>query len=128
MKKILLILTIIPAIFIGALNVEAKGFTLSSYYKLGLNHTYVIGKYVFDLDSGYSPTLRDIMIASRSIPEGEPTTLYDIYTFPEDDYFEMTEVYSKKFTMEQNDFKPFDLKYLYRGTITGATSDKYEEL
>lgn len=128
MKKILLILTIVPAMLIGVLNVEAKGFTLNSYYKLGLTHTYVIGKYVFNLDEGYSPTLRDIMIASRSIPEGEPTTLYDIYTFREDNYFELYELYSETFTMEPNEFKPLDLKYVYSKSIREATTNDYEEL
>lgn len=128
MKKVSILLIAVLSLFAFTTKAEAKVFTLSSYYKLGINHAYVVGDYIFNLDHGWSPTLRDIMIASRTIPEGQPTQLNDIYAFQEEDYFEHFEVYTGAFTWEPTEFKVFEAKYVYKKSITNASSSDYTEL
>ena len=63
MKKILFSLIALTTIFSFTTKVDAKAFTYSSFNKLGITSAFIVGDYIFNLDQGYSPTLRDIMIA-----------------------------------------------------------------
>lgn len=128
MKKVLIVLTLVFSIIIGRSNVDAKAFTFDTYNSLGIKSSFVVGDYIFDLDEGYSPTLQDIMIASRTIPEGKATTLYSYQIYPLFGTFRQTEIYSNEQTKDKTKFKVFQAKYVYRTNIRTATSSDYDVL
>ena len=128
MKKVLLMLTIISSILLGTSNVEAKAFTFDTYNSLGIKSSFVVGEYIFDLDSGYSPTLEDIMTASRSIAAGKPTTLYSYQIYPLFGTFRQTEIYSNEQTKNKSEFKVFQANYIYRSNIKDADESDYDVL
>ncbi len=128
MKKVMIPLLAIVSMLALTPKVEAKTINYASYNKLGITSTYVVGDYIFNLDNGYSPTLRDIMIASRTIPKDEPTTLYSILNMPEFGFFRQLEIYSGISKNSSNEFKLINAKYVYHQSIFGATADQFEEL
>ena len=128
MKKIMIPLLAIVSMLAMTPKVEAKTLNYASYNKLGIVNSFVVGEYIFNLDEGFSPTLRDVMIASRSIPSSEPTALYSILNMPEFGFFRQLEVYSGETKNKSTEFKVINAKYIYRDSIFGATADKYEEL
>lgn len=128
MKKVLLGITIIGSLLLGASTVDAKAFTYDSYKNLGIKGSYVVGDYIFDLDAGFSPTLQDFMIASRTIPEDKPTTLYSYQIFTLFDSFRQLEVYSNEQTRDKNEFKVIQAKYIYRKSIRTAKQSDYDVL
>ena len=80
MKKIFNILIIfLLGIFIS---VDAKELSSSEYEGLNITHAYVTGEIIFDVSGRFTPNLKDFMQASRTIPENEPTKLYDIIVIP----------------------------------------------
>ena len=88
-KKVsLMILATIPLIITS--QARALNLTPTKFAELDISHAYVVGEYLFNSDKGFSPELRDVMIASRSIHEGEKTTYYDIQ------YDEEENTYSKE--------------------------------
>lgn len=128
MKKLVLIITIISSVLLGVSNVEAKVFTYDSYKSLGIKGAYVVGDYIFDLDNGYSPSLQDFMIASRTIEDDKPTTLYSYQIFSLFDSFRQLEVYSNEQTRDKTKFKVFQAKYIYRANIRTAKQSDYDVL
>lgn len=128
MKKIVFSLIAVASIFSFTTNADAKAFTYSSYNKLGITNSFVVGDYIFNLDQGYSPNLQDIMIASRTIPEGKPTTLYSFLNIPALNFFMQQEIYSKATTTNTSEFKVFDAKFIYKNHIPTAKDSDIEEL
>ena len=132
MKKKFLILAIIFSCFF-TLKVNAIEIDYIKYKSLDIMHGYIIGEYIFDVANGPSPTLKDILEASRSIPEGKPTTLYEIMdvSYPGYSYFYQKNVYNNNSVIEiENDenavkqsFIKFDAKYVYTGHLG---SDNYK--
>ena len=89
-KKVsLMILATIPLIITS--QARALNLTPTKFAELEISHAYVVGEYLFNSDKGFSPELRDVMIASRSIPEGEKTTYYDIQYDEEENIIGVTD-------------------------------------
>ena len=82
MKKIKFIIIILVLVVFPSI-VNAKTLDYDYYKKLNVKYAFIVGDYMFNMDNGYSPTLEDIMIASRTIAADEPTTLYEIRMFTE---------------------------------------------
>lgn len=123
MKKNLFIM-IIFLLTITCTHVKAQGITLDMFKNYNIQHSYVIGEYIFDLDSGYSPSLQDIMVASRTIPEGETSTIYEYFIIP-GIFFQVNEVYSGQSSTNEDDYKIFNASYIYRNNIRKATERDY---
>ncbi len=125
-KRFNLLLILILTLSFSSI-VNAKQMTYTDINNLGIHHFYRIGDYMFNLDSGFSPSIRDIMVASRSIPEGTDTYIEDYlligtkYTYKE--------IYSKKNESGTSDtFTSFNAKYIYKNHIYGAVSSDYQIL
>lgn len=112
---LILVLTLMP------FNVFALELNYPNYKSLGIEHSYVVGNFVFELDYGYTPNLKDFMKASRSIPTNEDVYLYEIQNIDAFDYFELFDVYGKKYYGKDN--MPVK-NVLYRCTrkLTSATN------
>jgi len=71
--NILIIIVMIPSITFSC---ELK---YEEYAKLGIRSSYVVGDYVFNRDEGFSPSIEDISIASRSIKTGKSEYVDDLF-------------------------------------------------
>ncbi len=118
----ILVLMIIPTI------ANAKTLDYDLYKKLNVKYAFITGDYMFNMDNGYSPTLEDIMIASRSIKEGEPTTLYEIRMFPAWNFFSANEVYRNTSSNDKTILESMSVKYIYRNSIKKADSSEFDTL
>lgn len=127
MKKKLLILVIGLIIFIPNI-CNAKVMDYDNYKRLNIKYSFIVGSYLFNMDNGYSPTLEDIMIASRSISETQPTTLYEVRLFPVWDYFTINEIYKKTTSNDKSILNDMNIKYIYRNSINKSTSKDYDIL
>ena len=58
-------------------SVKAKSYTKEEYKELGVKRAYILCDYVFDMDNGFNPTLKDFLLASQTCPI-DNVTLYDI--------------------------------------------------
>lgn len=129
MKKIILCLAFLILLIP---NVYAMEVDYTEYEKLDIAHSFVVGDYIFDASYGYTPSLKDFMHASRTIPENREVYVYEIFIvkIPQINYrsFSMTEVYSKQKTTDTKDFINFRAKYVYRTNIDKATSNDYTVL
>lgn len=118
----ILVLMVIPTI------AHAKTLDYDLYKKLNVKYAFITGDYMFNMDNGYSPTLEDIMIASRSIKEGEPTTLYEIRMFPAWNFFSVNEVYRNTSSNDKTILESMNVKYIYRNSIKKADSSEFDTL
>lgn len=123
MKKIIVFLSII---IVGIMNVEAREFSFQQYKELNITQAYIVGEYVFDTSSGYSPNLLDIMVASRSIPEGKTTTMYEASNMEMINYSSLYEVYTNRTIDIEHENIVFDLKYVYRANIKNAQTSDFD--
>lgn len=126
MKKVILCL----ALFILLIpNINAMEVDYTEYEKLDIAHSFVVGDYIFDASCGYTPSLKDFMHASRTIPKNKDVYVYEIFIvkIPQINYrsFSMTEVYSKNKTTDTKDFTDFSAKYIYKTNIDKATKNDY---
>lgn len=127
MKKIVLCLifmiSLIPSI------VSAKILGYNDYHELNIEHAFVVGDYIFDISRGFSPSLRDFMHASRTIPSNESVYVEEItiIEIPEIDYYEFSqlEIYSKRNITDVSKFKTLNPKYIYRANIENAKREDY---
>ncbi len=129
MKKIILSLALIILLIP---NVNAMEIGYSEYEKLGMTHSFVVGDYIFDASYGYTPSLKDFMHASRTIPENKDVYVYEIFIvdIPQIKYksFSMTEIYTKRKTTNISEFVNFKAKYIYKTNIDKASSKEYTVL
>ena len=128
MKKVIsLLLVLLVALIIP--NVQARTLDDEYFKTLNVSSAYVCGDYMFNIGSGFKPNLRDFMKASRSIPEGEETTLYHIFYDEDFDTFTIREIYSNTVKGESLNtlVPPLKPAYLYRTSIN-ATNPSYIEL
>lgn len=108
--------------------VKAKTLDYDYYKKLNVKYAFIVGDYMFNMDNGYSPTLEDIMIASRTIDESKPTTLYEIRMFPAWNFFSVNEVYKNESTNDKTILENMNVKYVYRSNIKTASSSDFDTL
>lgn len=121
-KKVsLMILATIPLIITS--QARALNLTPTKFAELEISHAYVVGEYLFNSDKGFSPELRDVMIASRSIPEGEKTTYYDIQYDEEENTYSIIEIYSKE-EKTADELNSMTVKYIYSDSIRDSEPDK----
>ena len=121
-KKVsLMILATVPLIMTS--QARALNLTPTKFAELEISHAYVVGEYLFNSDKGFSPELRDVMIASRSIPEGEPTTYYDIQYDEEENVYSIIEIYSKEVKTE-DELNGMTVKYIYNDSIRNSEPEK----
>lgn len=126
MKKIVLCL----ALFVLLIpSVNAMEVDYAEYENFDIAHSFVVGDYIFDVSYGYTPSLKDFMHASRTIPKNKDVYVYEIFIvkIPQMNYrsFSMTEVYKRKKTTDTKDFKNFSAKYIYKNNIDTATKNDY---
>lgn len=128
MKKKALVLMMIM-FFVFMPRVEAIcNLKYDEYTEENIEHAYVIGEYVFNLDTGYSPSLEDIAHAARTIPEGKEEYIYDIYNISDlnGEYeYEKWEVLDSEFDGNKKNLS-IDVSYEYWANIRGATEDEYD--
>lgn len=129
MKKMLLMILLLVS-FCPV--VKAKNLGYQEYRNLNIEHSFVVGDYIFDVSYGYSPSLKDFMHASRTIPQNEDVYVEEIILMeiPELDIFEFSslELYSKREITDISKFKTLKPKYVYRANIDGASSKDYTVL
>ncbi len=121
MKKVKMMSIALLASIITFNGVNAKNINYSEFQALNINHAFIVGDYIFNLDHGYSPDLRDIMKASRSIKAGDSTTLHEITL--DEGYFDITELYSKKNSQDSKDFGNYNVLYVYRSGLFETNKD-----
>lgn len=127
MKRIILSIMIIATLLLPTSIVEAKTYTYESYKELNVRTAMIVGDYVFSLDKGYSPTLQDIMVATRTITMDKPVHLY--YVMDMAGMFYFLDMYSGESSTNTADFKVFTAKYLYyKNNVKTATIEDYIEI
>ncbi len=128
MKKVMSLL-IIMLVALVIPNVQARTLDDEYFKTLNVSSAYVCGDYMFNIGSGFKPTLRDFMIASRSIPEDQETTLFHVSYDEDFDTFTIREIYSNtvKGTSLNTLVPALKPAYLYRTSIK-ATNPVFTEL
>lgn len=127
MKKIILSVILLICIVFTSSNTEAKTYTYDTYQDLGVYTAMIVGDYVFSLDEGYSPTLEDIMVATRTIPKEKPVYLYYVMNYGS--IFYHLDMYSNEYSTNKEDFKVFTAKYLfYKNNVKTAEEGDYIEI
>ena len=121
MKKVLSLITII-VLCMCVTNVNARTLDEEYFKSLNVTNVYVCGDYMFDIGKGFQVTLRDFMIASRSIPEGEPTTLYHIQYAKALNRFTIVESYGNE-TLTVSSLSLMSPARLYRNSIRSSAPD-----
>lgn len=127
MKKKVLLLAVLMSLVIGT-SANAAAIDYDGFSKLGVSHGYIVGKYLFDSSSGFSPSLKDVMRASRSIEEGQPTTLYEVLLSKRSGAFSLEELYTGKSTSDKTEFGNYNVKYIYTCSIDKANGNYIELL
>ena len=127
MKKIKFIIIILVLVVFPSI-VNAKKLDYDYYKKLNVTYAFIVGDYMFNMDNGYSPSLEDIMIASRTIKDGNPTTLYEIRMFPAWNYFSVSEIYKNTSSNDKNILENMNVRYIYRNNIKKANSKEFDTL
>lgn len=126
MKKIILCL-ILMVTCIPIANAKTIGY--SEYCALDINHSFIVGDYIFDLSKGYSPSLKDFMHASRTIPDNEKAYVEEItiVEIPEINYygFSQFEIFTSRNITDVSKFRTLKPKYIYRSNIDGAKAEDY---
>lgn len=115
MKKVLSLITVI-VLCLCVSNVNARTLDEEYFKSLNVTNVYVCGNYMLDIGKGFQVTLRDFMIASRSIPEGEETTLYHIQYAKAFNRFTIVESYSNE-TLTVSSLGLMSPARLYRNSI-----------
>ena len=126
MKKCLYM--IIGLLMLMVMPVDACVLTYDEYKETEIQHAYIIGDYVFNMDEGYSPSLYDIAIAARSIPETEEEYILDVYNIPAGNgkyEYEKWNIFEGGFDTNPRGFK-VDVTWEYWANIVGATEDEYD--
>ena len=126
MKKCLYM--IIGLLMLMVMPVEACVLTYDEYKETEIQHAYIIGDYVFNMDEGYSPSLYDIAIAARSIPKTEEEYILDVYNIPAGNgkyEYEKWNIFEGGFDTNPRGFK-VDVTWEYWANIVGATEDEYD--
>ena len=114
MKKILkyLIAILTLCLFI---NVEAKSYTEDEYKTLNVTRGYVVGEYVFDINS-YNPTLKDFLLAAQTCPVNN-VTIYEI-KYAKNLQGQVTSTYTELLTNQKlNSFPNINLTKVLRGAV-----------
>lgn len=127
MKKSRLFLLILLVVLVPKV-CQAKQLDYDYYKRLNVKYAFIVGDYMFNMDNGYSPSLEDIMIASRTIKEGNPTTLYEIRMFPAWNYFSVSEIYKNTSSNDKNILENMNVRYIYRNNIKKANSKEFDTL
>lgn len=127
MKKIKFIIIILVLVVFPSI-VNAKTLDYDYYKKLNVKYAFIVGDYMFNMDNGYSPTLEDIMIASRTIEADKPTTLYEIRMFPAWNFFSINEIYRNTNSNDKTILESMNIKYVYRNSIKTANSTEFDTL
>ena len=93
-----------------AINVDSNKFK-----SLGVNRTYVVGSYIFDIAS-HNPTLKDLMLANQTAPLGE-ANIYEI-KYGKDIDGNSTATYRELVgNSSLNDFPNLKERYIYYGEV-----------
>ena len=118
---ILIMLMLVP-------KVNACVLTYEEYSEYEIQQSFIVGDYVFNTDTGYSPSLEDFAIAARTIPEGEDEYIYQILNIDmgSTKYYKKTEIFSNASTQNTKDFPKSDVTWEYWNNINGASEDDYD--
>ncbi|HOB25822.1 MAG TPA: hypothetical protein PLB45_05035 [Bacilli bacterium] len=120
MKKFIKVFILLISISLST-KVQAKSLDYNTFLGYNVKHSYVIGDYVFNLDAGFSPSLQDIMIASRTINTTTETDVSFYDYFISSRAFAQTELYSNTKITESANYTPINAKYIYSNHIKGAS-------
>ena len=128
MKRYLYLL--IGILMLMVMPVEACVLTYEEYKETEIQHAYIIGDYVFNMDEGYSPSLYDIAIAARSIPTTEEEYILDVYNIPTGNgkyEYEKWNIFEGGFDTNPRGFQ-VDVTWEYWANIAGATEEEQKAL
>lgn len=117
MKKLLIIVGVFIINFLLVLDVQGKVLTREDFDNLyGLERAYIVGNYVFNMGSGFNPSLKDLLIAS-SYNELNETSVYEIKVSPNIDGEIIREYHELLKNEVLNGFPNTDVKYIYDTSI-----------
>ena len=114
-------------------NVQARTLDEEYFKTLDVSYAYVCGNYMFNIGSGFRPSLQDFMIASRSIENPDPTThyantsLYLVFYDSDDNSFDISEVFSNNPLGGASYLGNLKPAYLYRDHIKTSTPKNLDE-
>ena len=101
--------------------------TYEEYAKLGIRSSYVVGDYVFNRDEGFSPSIEDISIASRSIKTGKSEYVDDLFV-GSTTRFRYSELLSNTSTTDVSGFPNIDVLHVYLNHIKTASEAEHYDL
>ena len=118
---ILMLMVLVP-------KVNACVLTYDEYSEYNIQQSFIVGEYVFNTDTGYSPSLEDFAIAARTIPEGEEEYIYQVLNIDmgSTKYYKKTEIFSNSSNQNTADFPKSDVTWEYWNNINGASEDDYD--
>src|SRR5574344_1673527 len=119
--NILIIIVMIPSITFSC------ELTYEEYAKLGIRSSYVVGDYVFNRDEGFSPSIEDISIASRSIKTGKSEYVDDLFV-GSTTRFRYSELLSNTSTTDVSGFPNIDVLHVYLNHIKTASEAEHYDL
>ena len=103
-------------------NSNAKILTEEEFNELGIDHAYAIGEYLFNLDAGFNPSLKDLLLASKTV-YSDNMKIYEIKkseNISGDIIVEYNELLSNT---KLNDFPIIKIKYIYENHVYNNQPD-----
>jgi len=129
MKKVIKIL-IFTLVALAVPNVQARVLDADYFPTLNVSYAYVCGNYMFNVGSGFRPSLQDFMIASRTIENPDPTTHYDntelyvIFYDSDDNSYEINKTFAGGDSLGASFLGNLKPAYLYRNHIKDSNPEK----
>ena len=109
-------LFILLIILLFTVNVKARSYTETEYQNLNIGRAYIVCDYVFNMDEGFNPTLKDLLLASQSCPI-DNVNIYE-FKFGTDINGRPTKQFSELLNNTRlNSFPSIDIKYVYKKSI-----------
>lgn len=93
--------------------------TYDEYNAYGIKSAYIVGEYIFNKDSGFSPSIEDLATASRSIPTNQKEYIYDVLSFP--NTFRYKSIFDGTSISGKENFPDISVSYIYKNHIATAT-------
>ena len=93
--------------------------TYDEYNAYGIKSAYIVGEYIFNKDSGFSPSIEDLATASRSIPTNQKEYIYDVLSFP--NAFRYKSIFDGTSLSGKENFPDIYVSYIYKNHIATAT-------
>ena len=97
---------------------NAKVLTEEEFNELGISHAYVIGDYLFNLDDGFNPSLKDLLLAAKTTYTDD-INVYEIKSSENIDGDLIVEYNELLSNQKLDTFPIIKVKYIYSNNIYG---------